>query len=140
MVGMDNQQQVERFDKVWIGFILFRWNREHQTQKVLAVTELIARIHEGLSERLLVTVRRDRWQLSQQAMNRHFDLTRVMRIKRVLIKGRQRANHRRQNRHRVRVLGEPVVERTHVFVNHRVTTNRFTELGQLSRIRQLAVD
>ncbi len=114
--------------------------REHHVQEILAVAQIIVWINERLTHRLLVAVSRNRRQLGEQSIDRNFDLVGVVQIHRVLIERRQSADHTAEDRHRVSVAGKPVVERSHVLVDHRVVTNSRSEFGRLLCVGQFAID
>ena len=62
----------------------------------------------------------------------------VMDIGRVVIEGRQRADHAAHDRHRMGVAAEPVEEAAELFVHHRVMGDVVDELRLLLGGRQLA--
>ena len=70
MVGVDNEEQIERIDIVRVRLERFGRHREHHPQKILAVSQIVPRIDERLTDRFLISVGRDRRQLGQQAQHR----------------------------------------------------------------------
>ena len=131
VIGMHDQQQVQRLRRN-PGSISYgsARHREHHVQEVLAVRQVVPRIDERLPDRLLVGVGGDRRQLGHQPMDRDLDLVRIVRVERVLIERRQRADHRAADRHRMRVAREAAIKRPHVLVQHRVPAQRVAELAR----------
>ncbi len=126
--------------EVLIELVRLAGHGEHHLQEILAVGQIVLRIDERLPDRFLVAVGGDRRQLGDQPVDRHLDLFGIVRIQRVLVESRQGADHRRQDRHRVRISGKAVVERPHVLVQHRVPPDRRSKSGELLSDGQLAVN
>ena len=137
---MQDEEQIERLRRDWIDVIRLAGHREEHVQQIRAVIEIVARIDEGLSERMLVCGRGDRRNLRDDAMSEYLAMTRIMDVHRVVIERRHRRNHAREHRHRMRVVLETVEEPQQRFVDHRVVLNRVRELRELLARRQLAVD
>ncbi len=127
-------------DEIRIDLVRLAGDREHHLQEVLAVGHVVARINERLSDGFLVAHRGNRRQLGHQPMDRNFDLVRIVRVERVLVESAQRPDDGTEDRHRMGVAREAVVERPHVFVQDRVPPQRLTELTELLGRWQLAVD
>ena len=64
----------------------------------------------------------------------------IVDVDRVVIEGRQRADHADHDRHRMRVAAEPGVEPRHLLMHHRVLGDAVVEVRVLLRRRQLAVE
>ena len=120
--------------------VRLRRHREHHREEVLDEVELVVGVQERLADRLLVRVGRDRRDLRHEPQDRQLHLLGVMRVVAVLVEGRQRAHHARQDRHRVGVLREAVEEALHVLVQERVAADAEAELVELVARRELAVD
>ena len=73
-------------------------------------------------------------------MHAHLDLLRIARIERVLIEGGEGADHAPDDRHRMGVAWEAVVEAPHVLMDHRVERQRRAEGVEFGGGGQLAVD
>jgi len=137
---MHEQEQVKRFDEIWVGDILFAWDREHHVEEVLAVVQRVVGIDKGLSKRLLVAVGCDCRELGDQTMDRYLDFFWVVGIQGVLIERRECADDARKNRHGVGVAWKSVVERTHVLMEHGVVRDVRSEFIELLWRGQFAVD
>ena len=74
VIGMNDQQQVERVDEIRVGLERLGRHGEHHPQKVLAVGQIVPRIDERLADRFLVRVGRNRRQLGHQPEHRVIDL------------------------------------------------------------------
>lgn len=140
VVRVQDQQLVERRDHDRVRYVLLRRDREGHPQEVLDVPEVVARVDEGVADRLLVRVRRDGRQLGEQPDRGEVALLLVERVVAVLVERRQRADHGGQHRHRVGVARESVVEPLDVLVQQRVLGDLVLERGELVDRRQLAVD
>jgi len=140
VIGVNDQQQVERRHRVGIDFVGLAGHREHHLQEVRTVGEVVLWIDERLADRLLVAVRGNRRQLGEQTVDRDFNLPRVAGVERVLIKGGKRADSGREDRHRMRVAREAAEELAHFFVQHRVAENCAAERVELFLRGQFAVD
>jgi hypothetical protein len=110
VVGMQDEQEIERFGSDRIDDVLLAGNRKEHVQHVRAVVEVIARIDERLAERMFVGRRRDGRQLGHDAMGENLPMTRVMDVHRVVIERRHRGHHRGHHGHRVRVVMEAAKE------------------------------
>ena len=88
---------------------------------------------------ILVGHRRDRRHLGDQPHRRDHALVRVGDVGRVVIEGRQRADHAAHHRHRVRVAAEAGEEARHLLVHHGVARHAVVEIVLLRLGRQFAV-
>ena len=140
VVGVQDEQQVERLDQVGVEVVGLGREAERHPQEVLGQRQRVVRVEERLADALLVGVGRDRRQLGHQAHGRDLDLLLVERVEAVLVEGRQGRHGGGQHRHRVRVAGEAGEEGLEVLVQQRVAADALVELGELVLGRQLAVD
>ena len=140
VVGVQDQQLLQRVDDGGGDLIWLRRDREHHAQEVLDQVERVVGVQERLADRLLVRVRRDRRDLGDQPDDRLLDLFGVVRVFALLVERRHRAHDRRQRRHRVCVLRKAVVEALHVLVQHRVRADLVAELVPFGHRRKLAVN
>ena len=139
VVGVQDEQQVERLGGDRIDVVLLAGHREEHVQHVRAVVEIVARIDERLAERMLVGRRRDGRQLGDDAVREDLAVPRVMDVHRVVIERGHRRHHRRHHRHRVRVVMEAAEEPQQRLVDHRVIADAVLELLELRLARQIAV-
>jgi hypothetical protein len=140
VVGVQDEEQVDRLVDHRIDAVGLARRREHHVQEVRDVGELVARIQEGLPDRVLVGVGRHRRHLRQQPVHRDLEVARIARVERIRVEGGQRADGRRARGHRVRVLRQEAEEAPEVLVEHRVDADRADEVGDLLARRQLPVD
>ena len=139
VVRMQDEQQVERLRVQRVELVGLAGHGEEHVQHVRRVIEVVARVDEGLSERVLVGRGRDRRQLGNHAMREDLAVSIVRDVGRVVVKGRERGDDRRDHRHRVRVVMEAAVEANDPLVQHRVARDRVRERRQLLRARQFAL-
>ncbi len=98
------------FDRDRIHFVGFAGHGEEHVQQVRAIVEVVARIDEGLSERVLVGGRRDGRHLGDDAMREDLAMLRILDVHGVVIERRHRADDAGHHRHRVGVEMEPIEE------------------------------
>ena len=67
-------------------------------------------------------------------------MPRIVDVERVVVEGRQRADHAHHRRHRMRVPPEPGVEVQNLLVQHRVLGHHADELVLFLLRRQLAIE
>ena len=73
VIGVQDQQQVDRLVDHRIDVIGLARRREHHVQEVGDVGQLVARVQERLADRVLVGVGRHRRHLRQQPVHRDLD-------------------------------------------------------------------
>ena len=127
-------------DEHRIDLVLLARHREAHAQEVRRVVERVQRINERLADVVLVGHRRDRRHLGDHAERSDHALVRIGDVGRVVIEGRQRADHAAHDRHRMRVAAEAGEEAAHLLVDHRVVGDAVVEVGLLRRRRQFAVE
>ena len=140
VVGVQDQQHVQRPDDLRVGRVGLGRQAERHPQEVLHQTQRVVRVQERLSNRLLVRVGGDGGQLGQQPDRGQLHLVVVQRIQRVLVVGAQSVDGTGQHRHRMGVTREAVEEPLEILVQQRVPLDLGGEFGQLGRGRQLSVD
>ena len=140
MVGVQNEDPVERARHDGIDAVVLARNAEAHAQEVGAVAEIVLGIHERLADRIFVGHRRERRHLGDHAHRSDLALARIVDVDRVVIEGRQRADAGHHDRHRMRVTAEAVEEPRHLLVDHGVAADAVVELGLLRGGRQLAVE
>ena len=120
-------------DEHRVDLVLLARHREAHAQEVRGVVERVQRINERLADVVLEGHRRDRRHLGDHAERRDHALVRVGDVGRVVIEGRQRADHAAHDRHRMRVAAEAGEEAAHLLVDHRVIGHAMVEVGLLRR-------
>ncbi len=139
MVGMKDENLVHRVHDHRIGDIIFRRDREGHAQEVGGVGQVVARIDEGLTHRIFIRHRRDCRHLGDQAVAGDLALHRIVDVGRIMVEGRQRADHADQDRHGMRVAAEATEESRQLFMHHGVARDGAGEVGQFVGGRQFAV-
>ncbi len=140
MVGVQDEQQIQRPHDFRVHLVGLGGEPERHPQEVLDKGQRVVRIQEGLPDRLLVRVRRDGRQLGQQPDGGQLHLFVVERVKRVLVVRRQRVHRTGHHRHRMRVAREAVEEPFQVLVQQRVPLDVVGEPVELVLGRQFPVD
>ena len=139
MVGVQDEDTVHGAHQDLIHLVLLGRHREHHAHEVRGVREVVARVHERLADRVLVGHRHDGRHLGDQAERRDDAVMLVVDVERVVVEGRERADHADHYRHRVRVAPEPLVQARQLLVHHGVMGDDVDELLFLLAIGQLAV-
>ena len=49
VIGMQNEEKIERFRYSFVEFVLFAWVSEHHAQEVSYIVQVVVRIHERLT-------------------------------------------------------------------------------------------
>ena len=140
MVRVEDQDAVHgaRVDRV--DPIVLARHREHHVQEVLGVGQVVARIHERLTDAVLERHGREGRHLRDQPVRGDHALLRIVDIGGVVIEGGEGADHADHHRHRVGIAPEAPVEVVDLLVHHRVLGDGGDEAVLLRRIRQLAVE
>ena len=139
MVGVQDEDAVHRPRQDRIGFPILGRDREAHLQEVLGVTEVVPRMHEGLTLEVFERPGRDRRHFGDHAMSRDHPLFGIIDVGAVVIEGRQGADGAGHDRHRVSIPAEALEKPIELFVQHRVVGDVVLELGELRSVRQLAV-
>jgi hypothetical protein len=88
--------------------------------EVRRVVEIVTRVHERLADVILVGHGDDGRQLGDDAVEADVLVLEIREILGFMVEGRQRANDPDQNRHRVGVTAETLVELHQLLVHHGV--------------------
>ena len=140
MVGVQDEEHVERAGQARIGLVLELGHLVHHREEVAGVVEIVVGIHVGLAHVVAVGEGGERGHLRQQPDDlRHPDLG-VADAVGVRIEGRQRAHRGDQHAHRVGVVAEALHELPDVLVHERVDRDLVDPLRERVERRQLAVD
>ena len=139
MIGMQREDAVhgarqDRIDSVGLGR-----HREAHMQEVGRIGQVVARINEGLADRVLVGHGRNGRHLGDQPQRSGFALDRIGDVDGVVIEGRQGTDHAGHDRHRVGVATEAAEEVVHLLVHHGVARHTVLEQIEFLGRRQLAV-
>lgn len=140
MIGVEDENPIERALDDEVHHIFLGRNTEGHAQEIARIGQLVARIDEGLADRIFIRHRRDRRHLRDQPVAGDHALVRIVDLRsEIVIEGRQRPDDAAHHRHRVRVAAEAAIKGRELFVEHRVARDRIVEIGKLLRVRQLAV-
>ena len=151
MVSMENENAIHRARKHRADHVVLGRHRIDHVQEILGVGQLVARIHEGLSDRVLVGHRRNRRHLGDEPVRRDHALARIRDVGAVMIEGRQCADDADHDRHGVGIAPEAAIEVHELLVHHRVIgdvvhealllrlVRQFPEQQQVRDLREIAV-
>ena len=137
MIRMQNKQQIEHLGGNFINLEIFGRHREKHVQQIFRVIQVVARIRERLSERVLVGRGGDRRDLGNHPVCKDVPVTRIVDVRRVVVERRHRAHDPRNHCHRMRIVMKPVEQSQHRFVDHRMRSNGGFESVQLIPGRQI---
>ncbi len=140
VVGVQQQQLVERADGDIVGLIQLVRLREHHVQQVGRVPELVARVVDRPANGLAVACGGDCSDLAHEPGRRLHEVVAVLGQHERRLEATQGVDHGRKDRHRRRVRGEAVEVMQHVLVDVLVGAQQAPELRELRRRRQLAED
>ncbi len=140
VVGVQDEDAVHRAGEDRVHLVVLAGHRVHHVQEVLRVVEVVPGVHERLADGVLVGPGGDGGQLGDQPEGADAALLGVVDVEAVMVERRQRADHAADDRHRVRVAAEAVVEGAELLVDHRVMDHALLELDALRVGRQLAVE
>ena len=139
VIGMQNEDAVHCARKDGIDLVGFGRNREAHMEEILGIIEIVARIDDRLSSRVLVGHRSDGRHLGNQTAARNHALQRIVNVGRVVIEGRQGSNHTAHDGHRMGITTEATQEEGHLLMHHGVHGDSAFELSVLLCIRKLAI-
>ncbi len=140
MVGVQDEQDVQRLRRDRIDVVGLGRHGEHHVEQVRTVVEMVLRVHERLAEILLVGGCRDGRDLGDHAVRENLALARILVVGGVVVERRERADDAGEHGHRMGVVTEAVEEAPQRLVDHGVAADRGLELFQLALVRQLAVE
>jgi len=140
VVGVQDEQQVQRLGRHRVELQRLARHLEHHVQEALDVLEVVARITERPADRVAVAGRGDGRHLGDQADRGELAVGRVIDVEVVVVEGRERSDRGGQHGHRVRVVVEALEEVLQRLVHHRVMRDLVLEGRVLVLLRQLAVE
>ncbi|EEB79921.1 hypothetical protein GPB2148_3769 [marine gamma proteobacterium HTCC2148] len=97
---------------------LLAGHAKHHVKKVFSVAHAVIGVHERLADREFVAHCCDSWHFGDQAKGSNFAAALIRNIQRVMVEGRECANHATHNGHRVGITTEAVEEMGQLFVDH----------------------
>ena len=140
MVGVEDEQQVQGLLGDEGRFVVLARGGEHHVQEVGAVPQVIARVHDGLADGVLVSRRRDGRDLGDQPVRRDLPVVGVIDVEGVVVEGGLGADHPHQHGHGVGVIVESVQELAQVLVEHGVVHDDALEPAQRRPLGQFTVE
>ena len=140
MIGVEDEEQVERLGHLRVDLVGLRRHREHHVQQVRRVAEVVARVDVRLADRLLERPGRQRRQLGDEPVDGDLDRVRIEDVLAVGVEGAHADDARGEHRHRVRIGGEGVEEVPHLLADEGVMRHLAAEPIELLAGRQLAPD
>ncbi len=140
VVGVEDEEHVERLRQARIGLVLELGHLEHHREEVLGVGEVVVRVDVGQAPVVAVGERGERRHLGDHPDRRHVALLVVVELLRVRVEGGERADAGQQHPHRVRVVAEALEELLDVLVDEGVVGDVEDPALELRLGRQLAVD
>jgi len=115
-------------------------HREHHVQEVLDETQVVARIDEGLADRILVGHGGDRRHLGDEPVGGDPALLGIVDVGAVVIKGAHGANHPADHGHGMRITAKTPIKGEDLLVQHGVMGDGALELSLCRGVRQLPVE
>ena len=139
MVGVQDENTVERTRHHRIGHVVLARQAEHHLQKIGAVIEPVVRVALRPTDGVGIARGRDHRHLRHQTNGRAHAVVRVTDVHDVVIERRQRPDDTDHDRHRVGVTAEATIKTHHLLVQHVVMVDGLLERRQLLGARQLTV-
>ena len=139
MVGVQQENGVHGFGQDRVHLVLFTGVAEHHVQEVLGVAEIVARVHEGLTDGVFVGHGRQGGHFRHQANCRDFAMLFVRDIQRIVVEGGQGAHDAAHDGHRVSIAAETFEKGTHLVVDHGVTAHGAVKGFFFLLVRQFSV-
>ena len=87
MVGVQDEDGVERLGDDWIGFVILARIGEHHVQEVFAVIELVARIVGGHAAGVLIAHGGDGGHFGDEAEGANLAVALVLDVQRIVVEG-----------------------------------------------------
>ena len=140
MVGVQDEEHVERLDQALVGLELLLAHLEEHREEVGGVAEVVVGVDERLALRVAERPGAEGRHLGDHADDLHVPVVGVGDVAGVRVERRQRADRGHQHAHRVGVVAEALHEGLHVLVDERVVGD-LVHPGVVLRLGgQLAVD
>ena len=140
MVGVENEEDVERAGESRIGLVLELGHLVEHPEEVAGVLEIVVRVDVGLTHVVAVGEGSERRHLGDQADRLDRPVVGVVNLVGVGVEGRQRAHRAEQHPHRVGVVAEALDETLDVLMHERVCLDLIDPGGEFGLGRQLAMD
>ncbi len=139
MIGMQDEDAIHGLGQHRADRFDLARGVEHHVQEVFRVAQVVARIHQRLTDRVLVNHRGDGRHLGDQAHGGNFAVVRIVDVQGVVVERRKGADNATHDGHGVGVTTETIEEGLQLLVNHGVVLHGADELCLLLGGRQFAV-
>jgi hypothetical protein len=139
VIGVQDEEQVERLRGNRRQFQRLRRHLEHHVQEARAVFKVVARVPHRPADRIAIAGGRNGGYLGDQADRCQATLLRILHVEVIVVEGRERTDHAGQHRHRMRVVPEAGQEALEGLVHHGVVRDLVLERFELRRVGQFAV-
>ena len=139
VVRMQDKDAVERALDHRVHHVFFTRGREHHMHEVAGVTEIVLRVHVGLTGAVLVRHGHQCRHLRDQADRRNFAVLGIVDVGAVMVESRQRAHQAGHDGHRMGIAPEAAQKKLHLLVHHRMVGDDFGEFGFGGNVGQVAV-
>ena len=140
VIGVQDQQDVERLDQPRVGVVLLLRHLEQHREEVLGVVQVVVGVDVRLALRVTERPGAERRHLGDHADDLVVAHLRIADVAGLGVERRQRADRRHQHAHGVRVVAEALHQRLDVLVHERVERDLVHPLLVLLLGGELAVD
>ena len=140
VIGVQDEDALHGARQHRIDLVFLARHGKAHVQEVGGVVQLVLRINERLADVVFVGHRGDGRHLGDQAHGSDHPLVLIGNVGRVVIEGRQRADHAAHHRHRMRIAAEAGEKARHLLVHHGVARDAVVEIFLLRLGRQFAVE
>ena len=138
MVGVEDEDAVEGPGQHRIDPVLLAGRGEHHVDEVLGIAQIVARIDEGLTDRVLVGPGGDGRHLGDHPVGGDHPVMRILDVQVLVVEGAERTHHGDHQGHGMGVAAEAPEQELHLLVEHGVVGDVVDELEPLGAVRQLA--
>ncbi len=138
MIGVKDEQHVERALEHRIGLVLKLGHLEEHREEVAGVAQVVVGVHVGQATRMPVRPRRDGRHFADQPAGLEAARLELKNTLRVRIESGHRSDGSHQHAHRMRVVAKAVHEALDVLVHHRVNLDVVLPDAEVLEVGQLA--
>jgi hypothetical protein len=140
VVGVQDEEALERLREHWVDLIRLGEVAEVELEEVVDEVQRVVRVQEGLADALLVRVGGDDRDLREEADGRLLDHLGVVDVERVLVVGRERVDRAGEHRHGVSVRRQCREEALEILVQEGVVADAIREVLVLGLGGELTVE
>jgi hypothetical protein len=139
VIGVQREDDVQCTYQHRIRLVFFARGTEHHLHEVRGVIQIVARIHERLTHRVLIGHGDDGRHFGNDAVEGDATHFRLRVIFTMVVERRQRTDHADHDSHRMGVAAETVEETGDLIMNHGVVLDILFEGLLLGLVRQFAI-